>query len=145
MHVHATNGGSGMRTNDRSQARERHWVCAQRLRERRQQLGLTQIDVVNTLHHQDVPLTNRTLSAMEHGHALDLGWLPDLATALRCTTTYLLGLTTDPQRWQPDPPANATPPAPAVSPASPAGNGDAGDHRGWILGPNVPDRRGTHR
>jgi hypothetical protein len=39
---------------------------------------------------------------MENGRGLDLGLLPELAESLRCTTTYLLGLTADPQSWTPD-------------------------------------------
>jgi hypothetical protein len=39
---------------------------------------------------------------MENGRGLDLGLLPELAESLRCTTTYLLGLTADPQSWAPD-------------------------------------------
>jgi hypothetical protein len=51
-----------------------------------------------------VTLTNRTLSAMENGRGLDLGRLPELAAALDCTITYLVGLTGDPARWEPDVP-----------------------------------------
>ena len=83
-------------------ARERHWVCAQRLRERRLQLGLTQREVVGRLDRRGNHTSNRALSAMENGRGLDLGLLPELAESLRCTTTYLLGLTADPQSWTPD-------------------------------------------
>jgi len=92
-------------------AAERRWTCARRLRERRRQLGLTQADVVSRVTPGGVPLTNRTLSAMENGRGIDLGRLPDLAVALDCTLTYLVGLTTDPARWQPDPPCGAAVPA----------------------------------
>jgi transcriptional regulator with XRE-family HTH domain len=114
--------------------RERHWICAQRLRERRRELKLTQLDVVAKLHAQGAELTNRALSAMENGRGLDLGWLPELATALDCTITYLLGLTTDPTRWTPDGVARTELPTQATT-----------DGRcTWILGPNpadVPNRR----
>ena len=82
-------------------ARERHWVYAQRLRERRLQLRLTQREVVARLQESGNRTTNRALSAMENGRGLDLGLLPELAEALRCTVTYLLGLTSDPSSWHP--------------------------------------------
>jgi transcriptional regulator with XRE-family HTH domain len=83
-------------------ARERHWVCAQRIRERRRALELTQREVAGRLVLLGNPTTNRTLSAMENGRGLDLGLLPDLAVSLECTVTYLLGLSTDPHAWEPD-------------------------------------------
>lgn len=95
-----------------NQARERHWVCAQRLRQRRHALGLTQREVVARLHGLGVRTTNRTLSAMENGRGLDLGLLPELAESLDCTVTYLLGLTATPDTWQPDmaaPPVRRSP------------------------------------
>lgn len=108
-------------------AAERHWICARRLRARRLQLRLTQTQVVDILAGRGAVLTNRALSAMEHGRGLDLGRLPDLAAALNCTVTYLVGLTDDPVRWEPD---DLTGPPPAA-PARPA-------HRNWILGPHSP-------
>ncbi len=83
-------------------SRQRHWVCALQLGERRRILGLTQQDVVDRLAAMGVAATNRSISAMEHGQGLDVGRLPELATALECTVTYLLGMTVDPARWQPD-------------------------------------------
>jgi hypothetical protein len=65
-------------------------------------LGLTQQDVVDRLADMGVAATNRSLSAMEHGQGLDVGRIPELAAALECTVTYLLGLTMDPHRWEPD-------------------------------------------
>lgn len=113
--------------------RERHWICAQRLRERRRELKLTQLDVVAKLHGHGAELTNRALSAMENGRGLDLGWLPELATALDCTVSYLLGLTSDPTRWTPDGVARTEPSSSAgPAPSEPCT---------WILGPNVPTRR----
>ena len=108
---------------------ERHWICARRLRERRRQLGLTQAEVVTRMGDRGVTLTNRTLSAMENGRGLDLGRLPELAAALDCTITYLVGLTGDPARWEPDVPLGRGTLA--------AGNGPAG-HPNWILGPDLP-------
>jgi transcriptional regulator with XRE-family HTH domain len=83
-------------------ARERHWVCAQRIRARRLTLGLTQREVVERLERRGNHTTNRTLSAMENGRGLDLGLLPELAGSLDCTITYLLGLAADPHSWHPD-------------------------------------------
>jgi len=83
-------------------ARERHWVCAQRMRERRRSLGLTQREVVGRIALLGGRSTNRALSAMENGRGLDLGLLPELAASLECTVTYLLGLATEPHAWHPD-------------------------------------------
>lgn len=83
-------------------SRQRHWVCALQLAERRRMLGLTQQDVVDRLAELGVSATNRSMSAMEHGQGLDVGRLPELASALECSVTYLLGLTVDPERWEPD-------------------------------------------
>src|SRR5664279_3751371 len=82
--------------------RERQWLCARRISERRHDLGLTQWDVVERLVALGVAATNRTLSSMEHGQGIDVGRLPELAIALDCTVTYLLGLTAYPGRWVPD-------------------------------------------
>jgi transcriptional regulator with XRE-family HTH domain len=95
--------------------RERQWVCARRMAERRHDLGLTQRDVVDRLAELGLETTNRTLSAMEHGQGVDVGRLPGLAAALDCTVTYLLGLTADPRAWAPDdPPAVADVPEPVA-------------------------------
>lgn len=110
--------------------RERHWTCARRMSERRHDLGLTQCDVVERLTALGVGATNRSLSAMEHGQGLDIGRLPELATALDCTVTYLLGLTENPHRWPPDD-VEALAADDLLPPETP---------RGWILGPDVPDR-----
>jgi len=87
-------------------SRQRHWVCALQLAERRRMLGLTQQDVVDRLAEMGVAATNRSMSAMEHGQGLDVGRLPELAAALDCTVTYLLGLTMKPDSWEPDIPIN---------------------------------------
>ena len=113
-------------------ARERHWICAQRLRERRLALGLTQREVVDRLRAQGGVTTNRALSAMENGRGLDLGLLPELAHSLGCSITYLLGLSSDPAAWHPD-----GHPAPRQSqedrPPERANGSGVG-----ILGPDVP-------
>jgi len=113
--------------------RERHWTCARRMSERRHDLGLTQYDVVGRLTALGVVATNRGLSAMEHGQGLDIGRLPEIATALDCTVTYLLGLTENPHSWPPDDVDAPT----AIDVSVPTGP------RGWILGPDVPDRTTT--
>ena len=65
-------------------------------------LGLTQKEVVARLRRLGVATTNKALSSLEHGAGLDVGKLPELARALDCTLTYLVGLTDDPARWEPD-------------------------------------------
>jgi transcriptional regulator with XRE-family HTH domain len=112
-------------------ARERHWVCAQRIRDRRLALGLTQREVVARLERRGNQTTNRGLSAMENGRGLDLGMLPELADVLCCTVTYLLGLTTDPASWSPQT-ENGTNGARVPALPAPLQNGSG------ILGPEVP-------
>ena len=117
--------------------RERHWLCAQRLRERRNELRLTQQDVVDRLGNLGVVATNRTLSAIEHGQGVDIARLPELAAALDCTVTYLLGLTADPQCWQPD---DAGRPVLVPNGAATFGtSGPATFGTNGILGPDVPE------
>ena len=72
------------------------------MRERRLAQGLTQRELVGRLARRGVCTTNRAISTMENGRTLDLGLLPELAEALDCTVTYLLGLTGDPHSWRPD-------------------------------------------
>jgi transcriptional regulator with XRE-family HTH domain len=89
----------------------RHLVVSERLRERRRDLGLTQKEVVARLRRMGVATTNKALSSLEHGAGLDVAKLPELACALECTLTYLVGLTDTPDHWQPD---GAHWPAPAL-------------------------------
>lgn len=138
---------------------DRHLMVTSRLRDRRHTLGLTQKQVVTRLVSLGVSSTNKSLSSLEHGAGIDVGKLPELAAALECTVTYLLGLTDDPRSWQPDGsarwrtrpprvrPSRAVPdPPPAVSDAADAGWAPAGladneddRHAGWILGPYGQD------
>ncbi len=99
----------------------RHMIITQRLRERRDDLGLTQKQIVTRLAKCGLQTTNRALSSLEHGAGLDVAKLPELAIALDCTVTYLIGLTEDPHSWVPDPitPALAGPRLPAAAPAPP--------------------------
>jgi transcriptional regulator with XRE-family HTH domain len=111
----------------------RQLLITQRLRERRGELGLTQKQVVTRLGRVGVLTTNRALSSLEHGTGLDVAKLPELASALDCTVTYLVGLTDDPHRWEPDRHEqghrDADPPAHNGAPRS-----------SWILGAEVPER-----
>ena len=79
----------------------RHLVVSQRLRERRRTLGLTQKQVISRLARLGVLSTNKALSSLEHGSGLDVAKLPELAAALDCSVTWLLGLTDDPHSWEP--------------------------------------------
>ena len=87
---------------------QRNLTCAVRIRERRRELGLTQAEVVDRVSRYGSRLSNQALSAIENGRRLAVGRLPDLAEALGCTVTYLLGLTDDPRSWPPDAPAAPT-------------------------------------
>ena len=122
----------------------RHLHVTQRLRHRRDELGLTQKQVVTRLGRCGLQTTNRALSSLEHGTGLDIAKLPELAAALDCTVTYLLGLTDDPHSWLPDHeltvpmrPA-ARPPTEAVHGAQPAPATPR--PASLILGANVPER-----
>ena len=119
---------------------QRNLTCAIRIRERRRQLGLTQAEVVNRVNRYGSRLSSQALSAIENGRRLAVGRLPDLAAALECTVSYLLGLAADPGRWEPDavrPPASARP---TGERAEPDANGRAAPpRRSWILGPDLPD------
>ena len=79
----------------------RHLLVCHRLRHRRDELGLTQKQVVTRLGRVGVMTTNRALSSLEHGAGLDIAKLPELAHVLDCTVTYLIGLTDDPHSWTP--------------------------------------------
>jgi transcriptional regulator with XRE-family HTH domain len=111
-------------------AADRHLILTHRLRARRLQLGLTQKQVVSRLARRGIRTTNKTLSSFEHGAGLDVARLPELAAALECTVTYLLGLTEDPLTWEPDRSRGSVPERRGPSAAD--GN--------WILGPDVPAR-----
>jgi transcriptional regulator with XRE-family HTH domain len=80
----------------------RHLLISARLRRRRQELGLTQKEVVARLRQMGVLTTNKALSSLEHGAGLDVCKLPEIARALDCSLTYLVGLTDDPATWDPD-------------------------------------------
>jgi transcriptional regulator with XRE-family HTH domain len=144
----------------RETATQRHWTCGRRLRERRHALGLTQAELVARLGDEPA-ISNRSISTWENGRGLDFGWLPELATALDCSVTYLLGMTDDPQRWEPA--SGAAVPGP-VEPAAPDATRTSGPDSSaataasaaagplapadvechWILGPGLipPDRDG---
>jgi hypothetical protein len=118
----------------------RHLLVSERLRLRRRHLGLTQKEVVARLRRLGVETTNKALSSLEHGAGLDVCKLPELARALDCTLTYLVGLTSDPLSWEPDGgwPTHASTPEPhgIASPGRPAlTNGASRTDGPWILGP----------
>ncbi len=101
-------------------SRHRH-VVGHRLRQRRRTLGLTQRDVAARLGELGTTTTNKALSSLENGATLDAAKLPELARALHCSVTYLLGLTDDPRQWVPDrdaEPAVARPLSAAREPAA---------------------------
>ncbi len=80
----------------------RHLLISERLRQRRRELGLTQKEVVARLRRMGVVTTNKALSSLEHGAGLDVCKLPEIARALDCSLTWLVGLTDDPGSWEPD-------------------------------------------
>ena len=92
----------------------RHLLISERLRLRRRELGLTQKEVVARLRRIGVVTTNKALSSLEHGAGLDVCKLPEIARALDCSLTYLVGLTDDPKRWEPD--GTEWPTAPGAAP-----------------------------
>jgi len=128
---------------------DRHLVVTSRLRDRRHALSLTQKQVVTRLAALGVSCTNKSLSSLEHGTGVDVSKLPELAAALDCTVTYLLGLTDDPSSWEPDSALtwrrrSRTDRSSSTSRretravvAAPAG---VEERHGWILGPYVPER-----
>jgi transcriptional regulator with XRE-family HTH domain len=118
----------------------RHLVVSERLRVRRRHLGLTQKEVVARLRRLGVETTNKSLSSLEHGAGLDVCKLPELARALDCTLTYLVGLSADPLSWQPDDgtwpvPERAPEPVTASEPVSPPPESAERTEGPWILGP----------
>jgi transcriptional regulator with XRE-family HTH domain len=129
----------------------RHLLVTQRLRHRRDELGLTQKQVVTRLARVGVMTTNRALSSLEHGAGLDVAKLPELAHVLDCTVTYLVGLTDDPRSWAPDPetttllagaPRAERPDQRAhhADPNVPPHAGLAPKRESCILGADIPDR-----
>jgi transcriptional regulator with XRE-family HTH domain len=118
----------------------RHLLITQRLRQRRDDLGLTQKQVVTRLGKCGLHTTNRALSSLEHGTGLDVAKLPELAAALDCTVTYLVGLTDDAHSWIPD--ESVVVPVRGAPLAVPArSNGRQTDAASLILGEDIPTRR----
>jgi transcriptional regulator with XRE-family HTH domain len=115
----------------------RQLLISQRLRQRRTALGLTQQQVVGRLAGLGVQTSNRALSSLERGAGIDVAKLPELAAALDCSVTYLIGLTAEPARWEPDPPA----PAAARRVASDSASDVAATApASLIIGAAIPDR-----
>src|SRR5689334_15963884 len=109
---------------------ERQLLITQRLRRRRADLRLTQKQVVTRLARLGVRTTNRALSSLEHGAGIDVAKLPELAVALDCTVTYLIGLTDRPDRWEPDHPADTARTGPAAD--APGRQQEAGQEHGLV-------------
>jgi len=110
---------------------ERQRLVSQRLRQRRQSLGMTQQQVVVRLADLGVHTTNKAVSTLERGAGLDVGKLPELAAALNCSVTYLLGLVEDPGSWEPDR---------RIRPQAPVKRNERRQPR--ILGSDLPGRQG---
>ena len=118
----------------------RHLLITQRLRQRRDDLGLTQKQVVTRLGKCGLHTTNRALSSLEHGTGLDVAKLPELAAALDCTVTYLVGLTDDAHSWVPD--ESVVVPARGGPLAVPIQSSERLNSReSLILGDDIPARR----
>jgi hypothetical protein len=98
--------------------------------------------VTSRLARLGVASTNKSLSSLEHGAGIDVAKLPELAAALDCTVTWLLGLTDDPHQWEPDTLAEDArhSPAPPRTPV-PDGVRRSGERipGPWILGPLSPE------
>ena len=86
-------------------------ASADRVMERRDALGLTQTSLALRMSEQGFPLSQAAISRAESGAAMEQGELIALAVALECSTTYLLGLTTKPDRWEPDAPLQSYKPS----------------------------------
>jgi hypothetical protein len=120
----------------------RQLLITQRLRQRRTDLGLTQKQVAARLARAGIRTTNRALSSLEHGAGIDVAKLPELAAALDCTVTYLIGLTAVPHRWEPDP-MPAAPHGAVKNGSAPRKASEAGVARApesLIIGAGIPDR-----
>jgi transcriptional regulator with XRE-family HTH domain len=115
----------------------RQLLITHRLRQRRSDLGLTQKEVVVRLARLGMHTTNRALSSVEQGAGLEIAKVPALAAALDCTVTYLVGLTDDPHRWEPDEtldePHRPRAPVPSTHAVNPPMT------QSLILGDDVPD------
>lgn len=131
-------GGRPLRSYEELGAR-RHLIISERLRERRRTLGLTQKEVVARLRRIGVATTNKALSSLEHGAGLDVSKLPEIARALDCSLTYLVGLTDDPRSWEPDfeqwPGRRRQSPPPRVAAEPPPANPPRATDCPPILGP----------
>lgn len=117
----------------------RHPLVSQRLRERRRALGLTQKQVSTRLASLGVASTDKALSSLERGVGLDVAKLPELAEALDCSITWLLGLTDEPGRWEPDAISRPAPTTESPSPHAAGTRPDRPPSQSWILGPLLPE------
>ncbi|MDT4912923.1 MAG: hypothetical protein QOC66_2051 [Pseudonocardiales bacterium] len=125
----------------------RQLLVSQRLRQRRTDLHLTQLDLVTRLAGLGVQTSNRALSSLERGAGVDVAKLPELAAALECSVTYLIGLTAEPSRWEPDPaaavrarPARRSGPRRKRTATAASTGGAAEPSTSLIIGAEIPER-----
>lgn len=81
------------------------FLVAWRVRSLRRFLGMKQDDVVSRMRAEGLDLSTATYSRIEVGKAeivKGANYLVSLAKALDCSVTFLLGLTTEPSKWNPD-------------------------------------------
>lgn len=81
-----------------------YWISV-RARQRRRALDLTQDEVVEVLDRDGLEMSVSTYSRMESGKvelAKGAALLVGLSRALKCSVTYLIGLTADANKWEPD-------------------------------------------
>lgn len=85
---------------------DRGFEVSGRIRRIRRSLHLEQREVAARLQALGYGVSEATYSRIEAGKvelAKGAAALIALSQALGCSPTYLLGLTEDPQRWEPDP------------------------------------------
>lgn len=83
--------------------RTRSRIVGDRLGERRAELGWSQVTLAEKVTDRGLRMTQATVSRAESGAGVDEVELIFFHLVLRCTITYLLGLTDDPKKWTPDP------------------------------------------
>ena len=82
--------------------RRRSRVTAERIEDRRASLGLSQEKLAEAMTAAGFRMTQATVSRAETGAGVDEAELIAFAAVLRCSTSYLLGLTGNPDKWTPD-------------------------------------------
>ncbi len=98
-------GGGGIFGGSSGDWREWGYWISIRTRHQRRALDMTQDDVVEALRTDGLEVSPSTYSRLETGKvelAKGAALLVGLSRALRCTITYLVGLTADANKWEPD-------------------------------------------